>query len=324
MRTILVSGASGIIGYGILRSLRLSVEPLRLVGTSIYPDSVAPAFSDVCELAPVTSEPGYLDWLSATVRKHQVDLLIPSIECDVYEWNEGRSGIEATGAKILLNSPVLIELCRDKWRFYLELVRCLPESAIPTRLEGTFEELAEEYSLPFLLKPRHGSASKGIVAVENKATFDEHAPHLGHDLMAQPIMGTPDEEYTVSAFFDERSALCCHMALRRKLSPQGFTQNAEVAVLEGVEKVLGTLGRALRALGPTNFQFRKHQGGLKLLEVNPRISSATSIRAAFGYNESLMSLDFFLEQRRPVQPRIRKGCAVRYTEDHVFLDSAYL
>jgi carbamoyl-phosphate synthase large subunit len=58
------------------------------------------------------------------------------------------------------------------------------------------------------------------------------------------------------------------------------------------------------------------------LEINPRISSATSIRAAFGYNESLMSLEFFLEQKRPVQPRIRTGRAVRYTEDYIFYDRA--
>jgi len=41
MKNILVSGASGIIGYGILRSLRLSGIPYKLIGTTIYPDSAA-------------------------------------------------------------------------------------------------------------------------------------------------------------------------------------------------------------------------------------------------------------------------------------------
>ena len=40
MKRVLVSGASGIVGYGILRSLRRSERPCFLVGTSMYDDSV--------------------------------------------------------------------------------------------------------------------------------------------------------------------------------------------------------------------------------------------------------------------------------------------
>jgi carbamoyl-phosphate synthase large subunit len=71
-------------------------------------------------------------------------------------------------------------------------------------------------------------------------------------------------------------------------------------------------------IGPTNFQFRKHQGVLKLLEINPRISSSTSIRAAFGYNESLMAIEYYLENKKPSQPVIKQGKAVRYIEDFIF------
>ena len=321
---MLVSGASGIVGYGILRSLRQSPEPLRLVGTTIHPDSVAPAFCDVFEMALPTSDAGYLDWLDTTVRKHHVDLVVPSIECDVYEWNDHRSAIEASGTTALLNSANLVSLCRDKWDCYLELVRCAPELAIPSRLDGAFEELAEEYSVPFLLKPRRGFASRGIVRVETKDVFERYERDLGTELMAQPMVGAPDEEFTVSGFFDCSNALCCHMTLRRKLSPEGFTQTAQVAALEGVQEALETLGRELKALGPTNFQFRVHHGQLRLLEINPRISSATSIRTAFGYNESVMSVDFFLNRRRPIQPQIRHGSAVRYVEDALFFDSNHL
>jgi carbamoyl-phosphate synthase large subunit len=77
---------------------------------------------------------------------------------------------------------------------------------------------------------------------------------------------------------------------------------------------------AFSPVGPTNFQFRKADHGLKLLEINPRISSATSIRAAFGYNEALMAVELALENRMPIQPKIGRGRAVRYTEDFVFHD----
>ena len=56
---------------------------------------------------------------------------------------------------------------------------------------------------------------------------------------------------------------------------------------------------------------------MKLLEINPRVSSATSIRAAFGYNELKLSLEYFLYGKNPQQPVLRKGRAVRYAEDYI-------
>ena len=69
MRTILVSGASGIVGYGVLRSLRRANQDFQLIGTSIYNDSVAQGFCDSFELAPPTDSPGYLEWLLNTIEE---------------------------------------------------------------------------------------------------------------------------------------------------------------------------------------------------------------------------------------------------------------
>ena len=72
-----------------------------------------------------------------------------------------------------------------------------------------------------------------------------------------------------------------------------------------------------KPVGPTNFQFRVHDGDVKLLEINPRISSASSIRAAFGYNEAVMALEYFLNNRIPPVPQTGSGQAVRYVEDYI-------
>jgi carbamoyl-phosphate synthase large subunit len=112
------------------------------------------------------------------------------------------------------------------------------------------------------------------------------------------------------------------MTLRRKLSREGYTDKAEVVDTAEFLPTIGELCRLFRPLGPTNFQFRRCVNGIKLLEINPRISSSTSIRTAFGYNESAMSLDYFLNQRAPTQPVIRRGRAVRYTDDKIFYEDS--
>lgn len=325
MKNILVSGASGIVGYGALRSLGALGDRCRRIGTAIYADSVAPAFCEVFERAPMTVDAGYLEWLCSVIERHRVDMVIPGIEVDMYAWTEHRGRIQDAGAVCLLNNPELIALCGDKWHFYERLAGTGSAYAIESRLSGGFRELASELGLPFLLKPRRGYASRGIVLVDSEAVFDEHAAYLGERLMAQPLVGDAEQEYTTSAFFTAGGELRCHMTLRRKLSREGFTEKAEVAEVDGMEAALRSLAAVFEPVGPTNFQFRRGaDGGLKLLEINPRISSATSIRSAFGYNEAVMSVEYFLEGRIPVQPVVRKGVAIRYTEEHVFYDRDHL
>ena len=322
MRTILVSGASGIVGYGVLRSLRRANQDFRLIGTSIYNDSVAQGFCDSFELAPPTDSPGYLEWLLNTIKMHQVDLIIPGIEIDMYYWIEHIPEIERTGAIAILNNLQLIQLCKDKWAFYENLLEANMPCAIKSTLSRDFDLLVSQFGLPFLLKPRRGFGSKGIVKVESADIFSLHQQGIGEILMAQPIVGHDDEEFTTSAFCDGRGDFYASMTLRRKLSKDGFTDKAEVVATEEFHQVISELCQRFKPIGPTNFQFRKCSDGIKLLEINPRISSSTSIRAAFGYNESAMAVDYFLEHKMPVQPKIKRGRAVRYTDDFIFYDNS--
>lgn len=320
MKSILVSGASGIVGYGILRGLRNSGEKFRLIGATLYADSPAQAFCDIFEQCPMASDARYMDWLVGVIGKHDIELVIPGIEADMYQWADNLDRIEQTGARAVLNRPGLISLCRDKWKFYERLRECRSPHAIETSLDGDFETLAEKFGLPFLLKPRSGYASRGIVKVSDRQAFSQHQEKMGNVLMAQPIVGDDEHEYSTSAFCDGDGGFYASMSLRRKLSQEGFTEKAEAVrepdgISDLIHSALSGLCREFKPVGPTNFQFRLHDGGLKLLEINPRISSSTSFRAGFGYNEAGMAASYYLEGRRPEQPRIRAGRAVRYVED---------
>jgi carbamoyl-phosphate synthase large subunit len=320
MITVLVSGASGIVGYGVLRSLRQAPTDLRLIGTAIADDSVAPAFCDVFERAIPTADEGYLSWLLSTIAKHQIDLVIPGIEADLYKWVNHVAEIEHSGAKILLNDPALISLCEDKWRFYENLKAFGTSYAIDSSLVPDFEFLESSFGLPFLLKPRRAYGARGIVRVDDRASFDRYRSDVGPVLMAQPIVGADDEEYTTSAFGDGQGSFFSSITLKRTLSSEGFTEKAQVVESQDVVRAVSALCRCFAPVGPTNFQFRRHHDGFKLLEINPRLSSSTSIRAAFGYNEAQMAIDYFLKNVKPAPPSIRRGRAVRYVEDLVFYD----
>jgi carbamoyl-phosphate synthase large subunit len=315
-KKILVSGASGIVGYGILRSLKKNADKYKLIGTTIHEFSVAPAFCDIFEKALPTNHPDYTDWLCDVIRKYSIDILIPSIECDMFQWTKDYEKISSTGAVLLLNNHELILLCQDKWLFYEKLIVENGAIAIPTTLNGDFNT----FPTPFLLKPRRGYGSKGIIKIRNGNDFEMHKHKIGLDLMMQPIVGSDDEEYTVSAFFDKSSQLIDYLSLKRKLSNDGFTQEAQVVDFD-FEKIIDKLAQTFKPIGPTNFQFRIDGESVKLLEINPRISSATSIRAGLGYNESIMSVDYFLDNQIPQKidkTKIINKHAIRYMEDYIF------
>lgn len=314
-RTILVSGASGVVGYGILKSLRRGEENLRLIGSSIYDFSVAPKFCDIFVKAIPTSDSSYLDWLFHLIKKYSIDMIIPGIEIDMFTWNSNRKQLLEMGTFPLLNNSTLIDICKDKWLFYQCLLHAYKDILIPTAID--YNKL--NFSFPVLLKPRIGFGSKGIVKISNVKDLENYRAKIGKELMIQPLIGTDDEEYTVSGFFDTNSDLLNLISFKRKLSKEGFTQEAQVVNID-IENSIQKLAYILKPVGPTNFQFRIERGCFKLLEVNPRISSATSIRSALGYNESKMSIDYFLNEKTPerfdVLTVLHKR-AIRYSEDYI-------
>lgn len=313
--TILVSGASGIVGYGILRSLKETDS--FLIGTTIYERSPADCFADLVKCPPVTTDKAYIPWLINAIKEHDIEMIIPAIEADMSAWNRHRLELEETGAFVLLNNSRLIELCLDKWLFY----QCLVEHDFTYRIETAIDIREAVFGFPMLLKPRCGFGARGIVKINSFEELYEYREQIGNNLMIQKYVGSDTEEYTVSAFFDKSSKLKAYIPLKRRLSKAGYTEIADVVELPDIEKILIELAEFLEPVGPTNFQFRFDAGKWKLLEINPRISSSTSIRRGFGYNESKMCVDYFLEHKDVTQPMIHKGSSMRYVEDY-FYDSA--
>ncbi|WP_409316567.1 ATP-grasp domain-containing protein [Pseudomonas sp. KCJK9016] len=320
MTTVLVTGVGAIIGYGLLRSLKTSDPKVRLVGTDIFANAVGQAWCDVFEQAPLTKSAGYLQWLGETIEKHKVDLVIPGIEQDVYRLSDERDSISTFDCKFVLNNPELISLSRDKWAMHQALLNLDDPSRIPSYLTGEFASLSSLLGTPFILKPRSGYASKGLVKVKSAEDFISNADTLGDHLLAQPLIGTDDDEYTVGVFGNGTGSVCASISMQRYLSKDGSTANARIVHDDSLLNTVIRLCTHFNPVGPTNLQFRRDGLEWKLLEINPRVSSTSSIRTAFGFNEAAMCVDFYLNRNEPSQPTIKSGFATRFIEDLVIYD----
>lgn len=315
--TVVVTGVGAIIGQGIVKSLRQCTRTVRVVGIDRNPHSIGPHICDAFYAKPDCDEssPDYLNFWQETLHKEKVDLVLPGLEVDLFFLNGQRQSLSATGATLGLNKSELIELARDKWSLGLELAKAglVP---IPSVLSKDWNECVSKLgSPPFLLKPRQGNGSRGIARLYDEADLRYWAKKSEGNFMIQKIIGNDDEEYTVGAFgFGDGNSLS-PIIFRRRLSPAGNTQYAEVVEDPIIEQVTRKLSMHFKPAGPTNYQFRKEHGIPYLLEINPRLSSSSSLRAGFGYNEAEMALDFYLDGIKPEMPKVTKGQAWRYSED---------
>lgn len=314
---VMVSGASGVVGYGILKSLESSAY--NRISSTIKQYSAANKFSEVFELAPNTLSIEYKAWLENCLRRNKVSIAFPGIDADMYWWSENRELFKINNTQVVLNNAELINLCRDKWLFYQKLkeTEC-SIFLIPTLIEGNYNQLRKELGSRLFIKPRQGFGSKGVSLIETEQDFiycggNEHEKNI-----IQPYIGDEKQEFTVAAFGDGMGGFFNIFSMRRVLSKEGFTQECEVVNSDIFKKAVSKFCKVLKPVGPTNFQFRLADNTPKLLEINPRISSSSSIRAKFGYNESEMAVDFYLRDIVPKPCGINSGKAIRYSEDVTF------
>lgn len=317
--TIVVTAVGAIIGQGIVTSLRQSGNPVRIIGVDRNPDGIGRHFCDHFIAKPAVAETSktYLDFWFDLLQSNKVDLVLPGLESDVLFFNSNRDHFQGLKAKIALNTASLIDLAQDKWDFGLELA-ALGLPVIPASLDASWHACVERLGAPpLLIKPRRGNGSRGIAVLADEADFAYHTAKSRDPWLIQAYVGSDDAEYTVGAFGLGDGTSLTPIIFRRRLSVAGNTNYAEVVEHPLLVDTVNRLACHFKPVGPTNYQFRMAGDIPYLLEINPRFSSSTSLRSAFGYNEAAMSVSFYLDGTRPPDPVVVPGHGWRYQADLV-------
>lgn len=312
---ILVTGVGAIIGYGIIKSLReQSMHDIRIIGMDIYDDAYGQFVCDQFYIAERADSPKYLEFINKVIEKENIELIMPGIEQDMYRLHELGDKVNT---KVVLNNDLLIELSQDKLLTYEYLAK-EGLNVIPTLFKNSYYDCVSRLGSPFLLKPRHSYASKGIhkIYTEEEFAFYNKYPEAN---IFQRIVGTDNSEYTISVFGKGDGTYADYIILKRKLAQTGATDKAtlvmkDTELMDYVDKVC----QVTNPIGPTNIQLRKEGDKVYLLEINPRISSACSIRTHMGYNDALKSIEFYLYGRHMEPTEKKQLHAVRFIDDYFY------
>lgn len=312
---ILVTGVGAIIGYGIINSLKKqNVYGVRIVGMDIYEDAYGQFLCDNFYQAERADSPKYLDFIKHVVETEKIDLIMPGIEQDMYRLCELKDYVPT---KIVLNNDLLIDLSKDKLKTY-DFFYEKGINVIPTLFKATYEECKNRLGDPFLLKPRSSYASKGIRRIYSEEEFNFYNKTQENNIF-QRIIGSESEEYTIAVFGRGDGTYSDYIILKRKLAQTGATEKAttilyDKALMDYVDEIC----KITKPNGPTNIQLRKEGEKVFLLEINPRISSACSIRTHLGYNDPLKCIEYFIYGRHPTSEVKKELHAVRFIDDFFY------
>lgn len=312
---ILVTGVGAIIGYGIIKSLRAQNNyDVRIIGMDIYDDAYGQFVCDQFYIAERADSPRYLDFINGIVEKEHVDLIMPGIEQDMYRLHELGEQVKT---KVVLNNDLLINLSKDK----LETYRFFKDkgiNVIPTLFEASYGECVQQLGHPFLLKPRTSYASKGIHKIYSEEEFCFYNKHPEHNI-CQKIIGSDTTEYTIAVYGKGDGTYADYIILKRKLAQTGATDKATTVLYDkDLMDYVDQICEITKPYGPTNIQLRKDGEQVFLLEINPRISSACSIRTRMGYNDPLKCIELYLFNQHMAPQAKKEMHAVRFIDDFFY------
>lgn len=302
------------VGEQVLKALRLSTLPLHVTASDCDPKSTGAPLADTFQLLPKANHPHYAEMLLELCRKHAIQALFIGSEAELLAISPAREEFFREGIFLPIQPEDVLALCLEKARLYAAL-NALGIATPWYRRIGSLADLSDNPPYPLVFKPsKQSGGSTDVFIVRNDKELHFFASYLLEqhgEFVAQEYVGTAEDEFTVGVLQDTEGTLMGTIGLHRNLNVSisrrqrvknttGRKELGEHLVISsGISQ--GTLAAyphvcapcaevslALGGRGPMNIQCRFTGGKLCLLEINPRFSGTTSLRALGGWNEPEM------------------------------------
>lgn len=299
--TVLVTGVGGGVGQSVMKGLNLSMQrdgevEYRVIGVDADPYASGLYRADAGYRVPYAGEEGYVDRLVEIAEKEDVDILIPGSDPEVLEISRNKDWIqEEAGIEVLVSPEESVLIGFDKWRTYEYLSRNgfpTPKTVLPGDVEG----LVEEKGFPLVVKPRRGSASRGLFIVTDREDLD-HALERSEDVVVQEYLVPENwgddldrsdlerqvDEYSTETIVSKEGEVVHSLSNWRKMD-KGVPSVAVVGDNPMVRGECEEVVSDLDVVGPVNLQARVTSEGVLFFELNTRFTGSTAVRCVAGFN----------------------------------------
>lgn len=305
---VLVTGAGGPAAYGFLRMV---TDPtVELWAADMDPLAAGLYLVDRSRrlLLPRATDPAFTDTVLEACRRHQIDVLVPTVDDELLVLAADYERFTEAGIKLLMNPPSTLKGCLDK----LVLARLCAEKSLVPRTELLTSQT--EAWFPAIVKPRSGSGSRGVKLVEEPA-----------DLVGVPLDGSyiiqeflPGEEYSVDVLVRGDGTVVAAVPRTRDKVDSGVAVASRTVLDRTLIDAATTVAQVIGVRGVANVQLRRNaKGRAALLEVNPRLPGTLVLTAAAGANLAALALDDVLGREVPDHLEVREVAVVRHLSEIV-------
>jgi carbamoyl-phosphate synthase large subunit len=303
-KTVLVTGIGGNVGQGVLRNIRDLNWDICIIGSDIASFTAGNYLCDSTYKVPYSYEQNYITEIIAIVDKHNVDVILPTTDYEVYFLSLHQDKIKA---RVVASEATLAQKYLDKYETYLHhfsLDIPFAKTWLPSQFDSQVKDI--------IVKPREGRGSRGI---EINPKFPTH---FSDDYLIQPLH--KGKEITTAFYVKKDCTLHGLFTMERELT-NGATSKSKTCkdYDEELEKIILKMIQFPGLRGSINLQsIVEEDGTIVPFEVNCRISGTNSIRHNLGFQDVKYSLQEYLLNQEPDEIHAIDGIAVRLLYDVIY------
>lgn len=298
-------------------------KSFKVVGVDAGELNAGKAFVDEFYKIPKAKESGYVDSLLDICKKEQIKVLIPLYEGEFEILHNVRKRFDEIGTLVLLSNREILEICKDKrktYEYFLNSEINLPKVYSEKEVQDIIN-YGDIDKFPLIIKPRNGMGSDGVFKINNIKELKFFKDYVEDGIIQEYIEGS---EYTVDVITDLKGEPV-YVVPRKRLEVRSgevvkSSTSRDEKIINETLKVMKHLNKLrnpekLGLLGPLTIQFfKKSNGEIYLLEINPRFGGGVPLSFEAGANYGQRILEMLRGEKLEYIENFEEIIMLRYEE----------
>lgn len=266
-------------------ALNINID-LKIYGADMTGTAPALIFCDFTRTICGMKEPQYISELLYMCQSDHIDIIIPTIDTDLLVLSQNKDKFEKIGTKVLISSPDMISICRDKNYTADFFISCGLKAP---KTYNNYEEYPNIY--PCFIKPKDGSSSINAFKVNAYEELVVYAEKI-KDYVIQPFIS--GKEFTIDIFCDY-DGKPIYITPRERLAVRaGEVLKTQIFMDETLIQESKKIIEKFRPCGPMTVQVIRQNSTNEdyFIEINPRYGGGAplSMKAGAKSAEAMLRL----------------------------------
>ncbi len=294
----------------------------RILGIDTSPQTAPAAhLVDACYAVRPCTQAGFVDEVLSICHHQGVSLIVPTIDPELPVYAQHRQRFKHQGIVVAVSEPETIRIAGDK----VETHQWLSSHGFPVPRQASLSDALRNpqgWTYPVIVKPRRGSASKGIRKLQSLRELLA-CETAEDDLVVQEF--APGQEYTVNLFVQNGHCVCAVPHLRLETRGGEVSKGITVRDRPLIEIASDLAEKLPGARDALNVQcFVDSGGAIRIIEINARFGGGFPLANRAGARFPRWILESILDRPSTVSSNWQDHLMMLRYDSAVFIHSPQL